>query len=163
MLVKQKKKGQAMDDVRQLGDRITSALDRIRRGLEAQAKSDAAGEGLYDALQEERAKNKTLITQIERYKDDQDAQMAQLNDKLAQTEAQLQSMDDQLQRLRASTDQLRQSNAQLHEGVTGASINAALAAEVEALKALRAAETAEIDAILAELKPLIEEASRAAN
>ncbi|MBR2654962.1 hypothetical protein [Yoonia sp.] len=150
-----------MDDVRQLGDRITTALDRIRHGIEAQAKSDAAGESLFDALQEERAKNKTLIEQIELYKADQDQQMDSLTERLASQQTQMQAMDDQLHRLRASTDQLRDANTKLRQGVTTEAVNASLVAEVEALQALRAAETAEIDAILAELKPLIEEAARA--
>jgi hypothetical protein len=137
-----------MSDVRELGDRITVALDRIRRGVEAQGRSNAAEQSLFDALQAERA------------------QTAGLMQRVGTQQAQLQEMDVHLQRLRAATERLRDLNGQLRTaltaGLTPELIDTALAAEVEALQALRAADAAEVDAILAELKPLIEDAIHAA-
>jgi hypothetical protein len=137
-----------MSDVRELVDRITVALDRIRRGVEAQGRSNAAEQSLFDALQAERA------------------QTAGLMQRVGTQQAQLQEMDVHLQRLRAATERLRDLNGQLRTaltaGLTPELIDTALAAEVEALQALRAADAAEVDAILAELKPLIEDAIHAA-
>ena len=65
-----------------------------------------------------------------------------------------------MQTLRASNDQLRQSNAALRaanaEGVADpALINSGLEAEVEGLKAARATDQAEVNAVLARLEPLL--------
>jgi len=72
----------------------------------------------------------------------------------------LSELDGELQTLRASNDQLRQSNAALRaanaEGVADpALINSGLEAEVEGLKAARATDQAEVNAVLARLEPLL--------
>ncbi|WP_019955236.1 hypothetical protein [Yoonia vestfoldensis] len=154
-----------MSDVLELGNRITVALDRIRRGVEAQGKADAAESSLFDALQAERAQNAALMAQITELQSTQGAGDGDLTRRLETQAAQLQAMDGHLQRLRAATQQLRDLNGQLRHALTAgldpALIDSALAAEVEALQALRAADAAEVDAILAELKPLVEEAAHA--
>jgi chromosome segregation ATPase len=155
-----------MSDVLELGNRITVALDRIRRGVEAQGKADAAETSLYDALQAERAQNSALSDQIRQLQNAEGGQAGDLARRVETQQAQLQAMDGHLQRLRAATQQLRDLNGQLRHALTAGLapelIDSALAAEVEALQALRAADAAEIDAILAELKPLIEDAAHAA-
>jgi hypothetical protein len=65
--------------------------------------------------------------------------------------------------MRKSTVQLREHLRVLHEAAADNMaepqlINKALLAELESLRATRHSETAEMDEILAELKPLIEEA-----
>ena len=156
-----------MSDVADLGDRITLALDRIRKGIAAKGRADVAEQSVFDALQAERATNKDLIAQITRYKEEQDRKLDDLTSRVENQAAQLQQADAQMQSLRAATDQLRDLNAKLRtalsEGLDPALLDHALSAEVEALRALRAADAAEVDAILAELKPLIEEAARAAD
>ena len=72
----------------------------------------------------------------------------------------LSELDGELQTLCASNDQLRQSNAALRaanaEGVADpALINSGLEAEVEGLKAARATDQAEVNAVLARLEPLL--------
>jgi chromosome segregation ATPase len=187
-----------MSDVLELGHRITVALDRIRRGMEAQDKADAAETSLFDALRAEKVLTGALRVQIQQLQDaldaqdrqaaldaqvaDQAAQDAQVADQAAQDAkdvqiaalthqmetqaAQLQAMDAHLQRLRAATQQLRDLNGQLRQalmaGLAPGMIDMALAAEIDALQALRAADAAEVDMILAELKPLIAEAAHAA-
>lgn len=155
-----------MSDVLELGHRITVALDRIRQGVEAQGKADAAEASLFDALQAERAQTAALTAQIQQLQDAQTTGTADLTRRVETQAAQLQAMDGHLQRLRAATQQLRDLNGQLRQALTAgldpALIDTALAAEVEALQALRAADAAEVDAILAELKPLIEEATHGA-
>ncbi|WOI34335.1 hypothetical protein R1T40_06305 [Tritonibacter scottomollicae] len=78
----------------------------------------------------------------------------------AELDQRLSELDGELQGLRASNDQLRQSNAALRaanaEGVGDTSlINSGLEAEVEGLKAARATDQAEVNAVLARLEPLL--------
>ncbi|MBQ2262233.1 MAG: hypothetical protein II336_12780 [Loktanella sp.] len=150
-----------MSDVQQLGDRITVALDRIRRGMDAQGKSQAAEQSLFDALQEERAQTKTLKAQLAQL------QRGDAEDRVVAQQAELQALDVHLQRLRASNEQLRDMNAKLRGALTiglePELLNEAMQAEIDALQALRAADVAEVNAILAELTPLIEEATHAAD
>jgi uncharacterized protein involved in exopolysaccharide biosynthesis len=87
-----------------------------------------------------------------------------------QTDARMEKMTQQLdiqglelQRMRKSTVQLREQLRVLHEAaaanlVEPQTINKAMLAELESLRATRHTEIAEMDEILAELKPLIEEA-----
>ena len=72
----------------------------------------------------------------------------------------LTELDRELQALRASNDQLRESNAALRaanaDGIGDPSlINTGLVAEVEGLKAARATDQAEVNAVLARLEPLL--------
>ena len=114
--------------------RITAALDRIGRSVEGRGQAADANP----------AREQRIATQ----------------------QTQLQALDVELQRLRASNAHLRELNTQLRqvvtEGLAPELIDAAVTAEVEALHAQRAADAAEVDAILAELKPLVEESSHAA-
>lgn len=69
-------------------------------------------------------------------------------------------LDAELQKLRLSNDQLRASNAALREanaeGVGNPElINAALSAEVDALRAAQASDQAQVNAVLAKLEPLL--------
>jgi len=78
----------------------------------------------------------------------------------AELDLRLSTLDGELQGLRASNDQLRQSNAALRaanaEGVADpALINSGLEAELEGLKAARATDQAEVNAVLARLEPLL--------
>jgi len=78
----------------------------------------------------------------------------------AELDLRLSELDGELQSLRASNDQLRQSNAALRaanaEGVGDPDlINTGLEAEVEGLKAARATDQAEVNAVLARLEPLL--------
>ena len=75
-------------------------------------------------------------------------------------EAKLSALDGELQALRAANDQLRTANAALRaanaEGVGQPElINQGLEAELEGLRAARAADKAEVDAVIARLSPLL--------
>jgi uncharacterized protein YhaN len=70
-------------------------------------------------------------------------------------------MDRELQRLRQVNAELRDINGQLREALTESVsephlVNKAMLAELEALRATRSADAAEMDAILEELTPIIE-------
>ena len=153
-----------MSDISALENRITAALDRIRAGLEQRP---SAGQGdtteaLQAALERERAANEELTQRVAILKERQDGQVAALTARVESQIASLGAMDAELQKLRASNLQLREMNAKLRaavtEGLSPELHDASLAAEVASLETQRAADAAEMDAIIAELKPLIAEA-----
>lgn len=154
-----------MSDISTLESRITAALDRIRQGLDAPAQPDA-DPALQAALDEERAQNAELVERVRVLKERQDTQVASLTQRAETQSRHLMKLDEELQQLRASNVQLREMNTKLRETVTTGLApelhDAAVAAEMEALSAQRSADAAEVDAILDELKPLIEETSHAA-
>ncbi|MDO6590615.1 hypothetical protein DS901_05865 [Loktanella sp. D2R18] len=154
-----------MSEMSALEGRITTALDRIRQGIETQQASDGDAE-LRAALEAERAANAELVARVRALKERQDTQVASLTDRVEKQRAQLVAYDAQMQTLRASNVQMREINTKLRdavtEGLTPDLVNAAVAAELQAIQDQRNAEAAEIDAILTELKPLVEETSHAA-
>tara|TARA_R110002110_G_scaffold40880_28_gene130552 strand:- start:5152 stop:5787 length:636 start_codon:yes stop_codon:yes gene_type:complete len=87
----------------------------------------------------------------------------QADEKIEKMTRQLDVQGLELQRMRKSTVQLREHLRVLHEAAAAQMaepqmINKAMMAELESLRATRHSETAEMDEILAELMPLIEEA-----
>ncbi|MCG3267518.1 hypothetical protein [Yoonia sp. I 8.24] len=154
-----------MSEMSALEGRITTALDRIRQGIETQQASDGDAE-LRAALEAERAANAELVARVRALKERQDTQVASLTDRVEKQRVQLAAYDAQIQTLRASNAQMREINTKLRdavtEGLTPDLVNAAVAAELQAIQDQRNAEAAEIDAILTELKPLVEETSHAA-
>lgn len=142
--------------------RATAALDRIAKGMAAKASSAPAQADAIAALQAENAKLSAALTEAQNA---QGTQVADLQAALAAQAAQMAALDAELQKLRASNAQMRNLNRQLREAVTAGLapelVDQAVRAEFEALAAQRSAEAAEIDAVLAALKPLIEEASHA--
>ena len=158
-----------MSDVSALEARIGAALGRIEGGLgklaDAPSEGTAAAAALSETqtqLEEERFANAQLEERVKALKERQDTQVSALSEKVATQTEQLAALDAEMQRLRASNADLRDVSAQLRASATeGATdpelINRALVAEVEALTAQRASEAAEVDAVIATLKPLIEE------
>ncbi|WP_137701904.1 hypothetical protein [Marimonas lutisalis] len=152
-------------DIVELERRITAALDRIGRGLSGLAPEVEADESeieqLKAALEDEKLANAQLEERIKALHEKQDGRLKELQDKAeAQAEA-MSKLDEELQRLRAANEQLRSSNAALREanekGVGEPHlINKAMLTELEALRAARAADTAEAGAILEALAPLLE-------
>jgi len=164
-----------MDDIAEFERRISAALDRIGRGLEGRAApAPAPSEGadassLATQLEEERLANAQLEERVRALKARQDGKLAELEAKVDQSRSRAAGMDRELQRLRQVNAELRDINDQMRralaEGVSEPHlVNKAMLAELEALRATRAADAAEMDAILAELTPIIEkEAGDATN
>lgn len=181
-----------MSDIAALEGRITAALDRIRQGLEAAGSGAAARDALQaelDAEKQGRAQDlevmSALKAEVDAARDEKaamaealrvasegkDVEVAALTQAAASQAAshqeQIRKLDEELQRLRASNAQMREMNTQLREAVTAGLapelIADAAAAEVAAMQAQRSAEAAEIDTLLASLKPLLQEAEDAAN
>lgn len=176
-----------MSEFPQLEMRITTALERIKTGLDglsvpppliiSQPDSDGVDAGALAAqvaelgakLDEEQTANAQLEERVRLLKDRQDGKLAKLESNVDAGRARSARMDRELQRLRQVNAELRDINVQLREAVSdGVSephlVNKAMLAELEALRATRAADAAEMDAILQELTPIIErEAADATN
>lgn len=154
-----------MSEISALEGRIAAALDRIRRGLETQGQAGQTEASLRAALESERASNAELVVRVQTLKERQDTQVATLTARVETQAAQMKALDAELQRLRASNEQMRAVSTELRNavttGLTPELVNAAVTAEIEALVAQRAADATEVETILAELKPLIEEADHA--
>lgn len=169
-----------MTEIAQVQARLHAALDRIGAGLvtlEAPAPEPEVDPAAMDALQEalsaERAavaEQKDLVAELETKLTEQADVLARQErdhqiaiDRLKQ---ELQDTEIQSARMRRTNTQLRQSIQALREaaeaGVTEPHlINQAMMSELEGLRVAREGDRAEMDAILGELKPLIEEDANA--
>jgi chromosome segregation ATPase len=161
-----------MQDIAELEQRITAALERIGKAMEqlgtqprtTQPAPAASEAGLRAQLEEEKALRAQLQERLRNLKDrDAKTDLQARIDKLTQ---QLDVQGLELQRMRRTNASLREQLASLQsaqaEAVTEPHlINKAMAAELEALRALRLTEMAEMDEILAALEPHLTEAERA--
>ena len=150
-----------MSNVIELQSRIASALDRIRTGVDGM--SGSVDTSLQARLAEEQTANAQLEERVKALKDRQDGKISDLERRIESYIGQMSKLDAELQRLRTSNADMREVSAQLRSAATDGVaqpelINRALMAEVEARSAQRAADAAEAEAIIADLKPLIEEA-----
>ena len=176
-----------MSDIAEIERRISFALERIARAAEraarrpvpaaavppgpapanpapAAAASAAQDEiaALKAALAAERSANAKLTDRVRGIKERQDGTVTQLERKLARLTDQLDIQGLELQRLRKANIQLAEANRALTEAdgagaADPAAVNRAMSAELEALRADRRAEMAEIEEVLAALSPLISE------
>lgn len=163
-------------EVEVLGQTVASGIDRVATLGEELAAEKARTLALGDALALEQEKVAMAITEAEADKADspQSARTdtaAQASGRLMglqagaeaeQQQTRLTDLEMSVQQLQLVNAQLRQNNAALrraHEaGLPDADlINEGLQAEIEALQAVRAADRAEIDSVLAALKTLVEE------
>lgn len=162
-----------MSDISDFETRISAALDRIRKAAERgaampdapaapQTKDTTDLEALRSQLDEERAANAQLEERVKLLKQRQDGKLSELEASVEANRKRAAGMDRELQRLRQVNADLRDINEQLRKAVeAGVSephlVNKAMMAELEALRATRAADAAEMDAILGELRPIIEQ------
>ena len=173
-----------MSDISELEGRITAALDRIARAAEAARATEGTQPGatdsggaqsgaapakatseiaLREALEAERSANAQLTERVRAIKEKQENMVAQIERKLARATSQLDVQGLELRRMKRANAQLAEANRRLieareqGEGSDGATIGKALQAELESLRAARRAEMAEMEEILGELRPLIEE------
>ena len=104
-----------------------------------------------------------LEERVRAIKDKQETTVAGLEAQVARLKEQLASRDGELTRLKAVSDDLRKSNSALREANAsalpdGGLVNASLQSELDAERAARAADRAEIEDILASLEPVLKEA-----
>ena len=156
-----------MSEISELERRITKALDRIRDGLvvrqggPADAGDDSAA--MRAQLEDERTANAQLEERIRALKERHAAEIEALSSTNSGAEERHADLEKALDQLRQANEALRENNAALRaalaESVGDADmINEAMQAELEALSAQQAADAAEVDAILTELKPIVQEA-----
>jgi hypothetical protein len=98
------------------------------------------------------------LAEAERRAEDAEGRVAALETELAEARAVPQADPDEPDRMRAAFDDLLSAVDALREGREGA-MDDSLRAEAEALRAARALDLAELNALLAELEPLLEPAN----
>ncbi|WP_116598563.1 hypothetical protein [Primorskyibacter marinus] len=169
-----------MTQIQELERRIVAALDRIGQGVvaldAAQTAEPAAATAhdpedmarLQDALENERQANAKLEDRVRAIHEKQQGEVHALRAELESKRAAAEQIDRDLQRLRKANDLLRDSNdalrRALEDGVADTGlIDTAMLAELEGLRATRAAETAENRAVLAALEPLLIDAANNVN
>lgn len=159
------KRGQArkMSDIDALQQRLTAAMDRIATGLgglDAAGADEAAA--LQTALEDERVVTAQLTERVRKLSERLDQAEAQATAAVEAATARVAELDFELQRLRTANEQLRESNAALRtaneEGVGEPNlINKSMMAELEGLRAARAADVAEASSIIGALTPLLDQ------
>lgn len=156
-----------MSEISELERRITNALDRIRDGLAAaqlgQAGAGEDSDDLRARLDEERTVNAQLEERIRALKERHAAEIEALSSNNSGAEERHAALELALDQLRQANAALRENNAALRaalaDGIADADmINDAMQAELDALSAQQAADAAEVEAILVELKPIVQEA-----
>lgn len=148
-----------MSEIEELQGRIAAALDRIGKGLESRGSGGGdAGEAetLRQELADEKLAAEQLKERVKRLRARREELEAQIEAAEASAAAWFKALDAELQSLRAANAQLRENNAALREaneaGVAEPHlINKAMMAELEGLRAARAADRAEAETLLAEL------------
>ncbi len=153
-----------MTNIDELQRRITAAMDRVAQGL---GKLDTATAGpdpeLAQALEDERTANAQLTERVRTLRTRKENETATLRTQVEDGEARMAQLDIELQRVRRANAQLSDACAALRaanqEGVGEPHlINKAMLAELEGLRAARAADVAEASAILTALTPLLDAA-----
>jgi predicted nucleic acid-binding Zn-ribbon protein len=151
-----------MSQINELQTRITAALDRITKGLEGrEAAGDATGmDKLRQELEDEKLANAQLEERVRTLHERLAARDAELEAARSAQSDNLRRLDADLQSLRKANQQLRDNNQALREahqaGVAEPHlINKSMLAELEGLRAARAADRDEVEAVLAELGQVI--------
>ena len=158
-----------MSDIGLLQQRITAALARITDSLD-QAVSAVVPVAVLEDLESERLLNAQLSERVRVLKDKQDSMAGALQERVNSLMEQLDSLGVEYQRLKKSAIALRENNRVLREaleqdvqdqGSDAHLINKSMMAELDALRTHRMAESAELDELISELRPLVEGHSHA--
>lgn len=159
-----------MSEITELERRLTAAMDRIGQGLEGLSDrgvapdapaDDAGGEDaakLRQDLEDERLVTAQLEERIKALHRKHEERVTALEKELSEARAALSEMGEALEKLKESEDRLQQDAQALRAagGEAGAELmNASLSAELDTLRAARAAERSEAKAIKAALEPLL--------
>lgn len=155
-----------MSDIAELERRIAAALDRASQAMDRMsAGSDDAesAKALAAELEAERMANAQLEERVRAIKEKQDTRMAELERDVSRLRDVVEARDEMLQQVRAVNDDLRKSNVALREantqGLADAElVNQAMQTELEALRATRAADKADVEDVLATLDSVLKEA-----
>ena len=165
-----------MQDITELEKRITTALERIGKGVDrlaaqprpASSTAAPAAAPSDSALRAQLEEEKSLTAQLQarlRAAKDREAK-GDLQDKVDRLTQELDVQGLELQRMRRVNATLREQLEALRTAAAAGAtepglINKAMAAELDALRAIRLTEMAEMDEILAALEPHLTEAGNA--
>ncbi|KPU84585.1 hypothetical protein JI58_02900 [Marinosulfonomonas sp. PRT-SC04] len=157
-----------MSDIAELERRIMAALERIGTGvdgLEASAttateESDDGSAALKDALEAEKLANAQLEERVNAIKQKQETTVKEMQEQIKSLTTDLIQKENDSKKLLNVNAQLLESNDALRKanesGVGDAHlINKAMQTELESLRTTRKADLAELETIMAELKPLV--------
>lgn len=156
-----------MSDIAELERRIIAGLERIGAGIDGLG---AAGGGtdaselaaLRDALEAEKLANAQLEERVSAIKEKQETTVKAMEETISTLTKDASKHEADAKKLLNVNAQLRESNDALRvaneSGVGDAHlINKAMQTELDALHSTRKADLAELETIMAELKPLIKE------
>ncbi len=160
-----------MTDVAELEKRIAAALERIGAGLGSLTTGSDGTDGaelaaVQESLDTERTANAQLSERVLAIKEKQESLVKEMEAEVAKLREELSGQDAHIQKMKQVNQKLRQNNRSLRDankqgvGDPGL-INDGMVAELDALRASRESDRAELDAILVELKPLVEGAASA--
>lgn len=165
-----------MSDISELEGRIAAAMERIAKGLDAvpaavdtpaQQDEDAAAEiaRLTQELEDERTVTAQLQERVKSLKEKLDERITGMDAAIEEARGSVSAMDAEVQQLRDINAKLRDSNAALRDAnAAGLAdpelINAALMTELEALRAGRETDAAEMGAVLTQLDAILNEAAK---
>lgn len=157
-----------MSDIAELERRITAALERISNGVDGLSGVGAASGGedtgdstaLNEALEAEKLANAQLEERVSAIKKKQETTIKEMEGEIKKLTTDLSKKEADSKKLLTVNAQLRESNDELREanesGVGDAHlINKAMQTDLEALRATRKGDLAELENIMSELKPLI--------
>lgn len=150
-----------MSNIEDLQARITTALERLARGVDnLDTNSGADLVALEAQLDEERTVTAQLEERLRTVKEKHATELQTVRAQSGEMRDKVAALDLELQRLRKANDALREANAALREaneaGVGDPDlINRSMLAELEALRAARSADVAEATAILSALTPIL--------
>lgn len=154
-----------MSNIDELQRRITAAMDRVAQGLDSIGTADTGPDPeMVQALEDERTANAQLTERVQALKTKADEDLASLRAQVEEAGTRMAQLDLEVQRMRHANTELTQACAALRdanaEGLGDPHlINKAMLAELEGLRAARASDVAETEAILTALTPLLETAS----
>lgn len=153
-----------MSTVSDLENRLGRALDRIAKSATAlrasKSEDNSDLDNLRRQLEAERAKNAQLSERVNAVRQRQESSFATLERRLARMTEQLDLQSLEMLRLKKANTKLIEANRKLREGVEAqviepSAVNRSLVAELEALRAERAAEAAELEDVLGEMDTMM--------
>lgn len=149
-----------MTELKTLEAQLAEALGRIARA--GTALSDTTGQGDSAEVARLQAALEAATSRAEALETAAAQTRARFEAALQDQQTAMTDLDAELQRLRAVTQRLAENNAALRaaceaNAVEPALLNQSMIAELEALRAERAAETREVQTVMAALNPLLTE------
>lgn len=149
-----------MSNIEELHARVANALARIEAAASTALDVRDRNAEMQAALDEEKTVTAQVEERLRRLKERQSEELAQATAQMQETRARVEALDLELQRMQKANAALREANAALRaanqEGVGDPHlINSSMLAELEALRAARAADIAETSAILSAMAPVL--------